>query len=750
MKLPPQLAVCAVSLLVAVGALSAASSPAVASTGTAPAPTTQAVATPAVATAPVSHAKPAGEAPSAASMASLKDDASESVCAPATGRRASCASEVLTDVSPLATGTPQGYSPSSLQAAYAITSASATNGAGQTVAVIDAYDSPNAEADLAVYRRQYGLPACTTANGCFHRYDQNGGTRYPTTRDTSWSFETQLDLDMVSASCPNCTIALFEASSTNVTDLGTASDSAVGLGAKFVSNSYGSPTNGQDFSDVEHYYDHPGVAEVASSGDTGAGADWPASSPNVLAVGGTSLSATSGGAWSQRAWSDGGSGCGSSGTKPLWQTDTLCTTKTTADVSAVADPQTGVAVYYSGVYAKTSGWFIGGGTSASAPLVTGMMALAGAPLAGSYPASYPYSHLGALTDITGGSNGTCGTALCNAGVGYDGPTGLGTPYGITAFTAPSTPGVTRVAGTDRYDTSARLATTTFGTRAVPVAYIASGTGFADALSGAAAAGANASPILLVSPTSIPASTASALRSLEPARIVVLGGTSAVSAGVEASLAAYTSGSVTRESGADRYATSAEIAQDAFPDPGVDVVYVATGLNFPDALSGAAIAAESGTGGGPLLLVPGTSIPAEIGEQLTRLQPRRIVILGGTSVVSPAVQSQLGTFSGSVTRIAGADRYGTSASIAADSITVPADGSGVPVVYVAVGTDFPDALSGAPVAGSVDGPVLLVQKDSVPTSIASELSALTPRSIVILGGTSAVSYAVQVALAGYVG
>ncbi|WP_431949010.1 Kelch repeat-containing protein [Actinacidiphila sp. bgisy167] len=332
---------------------------------------------------------------------------------------------------------PEGFGPADLRDAYGLT---ADGGAGATIAVVDAFDNPNAEADLAVYRAQYGLPACTTANGCFTKVDQRGGTDYPDF-DAGWAGEISLDLDMVSAVAPKARIVLVEADAADAENLGAAVDQAVALGAKYVSNSYGSnyayfgEDPGESAADV--HYDHPGVAVVASSGDYRYGVSYPAASPYVTAVGGTSLTrdAASDRGWTESVWDhDGGgagSGCSLYEPKPAFQKDAGCSGRTVADVSAVADPDTGVAVYDS----VSGGWVVAGGTSASAPIIAGVYADAGEPVAGSYPNTYPYaSGASGLNDVTEGANGSCAPAyLCTAGPGYDGPTGLGTPNGTGAF-----------------------------------------------------------------------------------------------------------------------------------------------------------------------------------------------------------------------------------------------------------------------------------------------------------------------------
>ncbi|MEU9455240.1 putative Ig domain-containing protein [Streptomyces sp. NPDC048277] len=336
---------------------------------------------------------------------------------------------------------PSGLSPTNLHSAYNLPS---TGGSGLTVAVVDAYNDPNAASDLATYRSQYGLSACTVANGCFKQVSQTGSTTSLPTNDSGWAGEEALDIDMVSAICPNCNIDLVEASSATDSDLGTAENEAVALGAKFVSNSWGGSESSSQTSEDTSYFKHPGVAITVSAGDEDYGAEYPATSQYVTAVGGTALSTSSSTrGWSESVWytssSEGtGSGCSSYDSKPSWQTDTGCTKRMEADVSAVADPATGVAVYdtYGG-----SGWAVYGGTSASSPIIAGVYALAGTPGTSDYPASYPYSHTSNLYDVTSGSNGSCSTAyFCTAETGYDGPTGWGTPNGTTAFTAGTSTG----------------------------------------------------------------------------------------------------------------------------------------------------------------------------------------------------------------------------------------------------------------------------------------------------------------------
>jgi len=321
--------------------------------------------------------------------------------------------------------TPSGYGPADLRDAYNITG---SGSASYTIAIVDAYGYDKAEADLAVYRSQYGLPACTTANGCFRKVDQNGGTNYPR-MDTGWAQETALDLDMASAMCPNCHILLVEAASNSFSNIMAAVNRAATMGANAISNSYGGGESGT--TSYESAYNHPGIAITVSSGDAGYGVEFPAASPHVTAVGGTSLSrASNSRGWAETVWSGAGSGCSGVYAKPTWQTDGLCARRTVADVSAVADPSTGVAVY-GPANRRNSGWMVFGGTSVSAPLIAGVYGVNGS--ATTYGQA-PYNHVSSLFDITSGSNGSCGgTYLCTGAVGYDGPSGLGTPNGSTAF-----------------------------------------------------------------------------------------------------------------------------------------------------------------------------------------------------------------------------------------------------------------------------------------------------------------------------
>ena len=360
------------------------------------------------------------------------------VCARAIGAgQARCFAHVVTDArgnpregkSAVATPNvvPSGYGPPDLRGAYKIT---ATGSASTIVAIVDAHGYTNAETDLGIYRSQYGLAACTTANGCFTKYNQNGVKGSYPRDDTGWAQESALDLDMASAMCPGCKIILVEANSASFADLAAAVNTAANLGAHVISNSYGGGESGS--ATYNPAYKHAGVAVTASSGDSGYGVSFPASSPDVIAVGGTALTrASNTRGWNETTWSGAGSGCSAVYAKPSWQADGLCTHRMEADVSAVADPNTGVAVYGPTGRGKGSGWLVFGGTSVAAPLIGGIYGVKGSTV---NAASSLYANTTALFDVTTGSNGSCGgTYFCTAGVGYDGPTGLGTPNGTTAF-----------------------------------------------------------------------------------------------------------------------------------------------------------------------------------------------------------------------------------------------------------------------------------------------------------------------------
>ena len=375
----------------------------------------------AVALAPVADAAPA--APAAAHT--------QRVCATPAKGSAACLAIRAEQAAPAgataAATTIKGLTPADLRSAYALTTASS---GGKTVALVEAFDAPKAEADLAVYRNHFGLRPCTTANGCFHKVSQTGSRTALPQPNAGWASETMLDLDMVSATCPDCTILLVETKDASFSNLATGARYAASRHPAAISNSYG----GDEYSGtLASAYDQPGIAVTAASGDYGYGVSAPASFPTVIAVGGTSLSRTSTG-WKAAAWSGAGSGCSAVQPKPAYQTGTKCTRKATADVSAVADPATGVAMYDSMSYQGYTGWQEFGGTSVSSPIIAAVYAQGTSTGHGTYPGAWTWSHRTGLTDVTTGSNGTCPIyRWCHATTGWDGPTGLGTPRGTASF-----------------------------------------------------------------------------------------------------------------------------------------------------------------------------------------------------------------------------------------------------------------------------------------------------------------------------
>ena len=374
--------------------------------------------------APVMRAKP--------SAPKIPVTKSARVCA--TASSFSCGMLERTDITPLTASpnaTPLGWGATNLQSAYNLPSLTA--GGGQTVAVIEAYDNPLAESDLQVYRNQFLMPTCTTANGCLRTVNQDGQASPLPAADPNWAGEISLDVDQVSAVCPNCNILLVEANSAKASDLLAGVNAAVALGAKFVSLSFAGAEDPSDVSLDSQYLNHPGVVITAGTGSRGYGVSYPASSPDVVAVGGTSLyAAANTRGWAETAWSGSGSGCSSVEAAPSYQKGLAnCSKRADSDISAVSDPTTGVAVYqtYGGV-----GWNVYGGTSVSSSIVAAAFALVGARPADDNPTADLYAHKSQLTDVTIGANGTCSSASrCEAGKGWDGPTGLGTPRGIVAL-----------------------------------------------------------------------------------------------------------------------------------------------------------------------------------------------------------------------------------------------------------------------------------------------------------------------------
>ncbi|HEX5495359.1 MAG TPA: carboxypeptidase regulatory-like domain-containing protein [Mycobacteriales bacterium] len=376
------------------------------------------------------------------------------VCGQPSAGKAECMAVMRTDVQGpkglLPAGqSPTGFGPADLQDAYNLPSTTAGTGAGETVAIVDAFDDPTVEDDLALYRTQFGLPACASTNGCFRKVDQRGGTDFPVT-DIGWAQEIALDTEMVSAVCPQCNILLVEVDDNSFASLFAGVREAIALGAKFVSNSYNGPEFFDDPTADEQTFNNPGVAITVASGDTGYGPSYPAASRYVTAIGGTSLTKDSSArGWSEKVWSGTGSGCSQFDSKPPFQQDTGCSMRTVADVSAVADPQTGVAMYDT---FGEPGWQVLGGTSVATPIIASTYALAGLPGSNDQANSYPYdAPAGSLNDVTSGENGACGSYLCTARTGYDGPTGLGTPNGVRAFTQNGAHGLISGTVTDSVD-----------------------------------------------------------------------------------------------------------------------------------------------------------------------------------------------------------------------------------------------------------------------------------------------------------
>ena len=396
--------------------------------------------------------------PTAAAAAGVQVEAEGQAAAAQAAGASGGASPAVTYPHPFA-----GFlTPQSLHAAYTLPTetASATL---QTVAVVDAFDDPTAEADLAVYDEQFGLPACTAANGCFRKLNQQGHASPLPHKDGEWAGEISIDVQMAHAICQSCRVLLVEASSEEFSDLGAAVNAAVGAGATEISNSYAGPEEpafASVFDELNNdFFDHPKVVVTAASGDCGYlnraclgdAANFPADSADVLAVGGTSLTEKKAG-WSSTVWDEGGSGCSQLFTAPPWQSAladfsaTGCGSgRSIADLAAIGDPNTGVDVYDSTPEkgGAATGWTVFGGTSVASPIIAAEFALAGGSRNVDFPASTLYSHAGessALYDVVSGNNGSCGkTTACQAAVGYDGPTGVGSPVGLDAFSVLGSP-----------------------------------------------------------------------------------------------------------------------------------------------------------------------------------------------------------------------------------------------------------------------------------------------------------------------
>ena len=368
-----------------------------------------------------------------AALASIPQQAHKAVCGEGAPGQKRCRARIRTEVDgktikPFAT--PSGLGPADLASAYKLDPSKTSTA---TVAIVDAFNYPNAESDLATYRSQFGLPPCTKANGCFKVVNQNGATsplpgNSPANDD--WTVEAALDLDMVSAACPTCKIVLVEAQDDQGNGLFVSQNAAAAIsGVVAISDSWGGPSDGTDLSLDSQFFTHSNVNIFVATGDNGVNTqpDYPSTSARVIGVGGTSLAKSSNArGWSEGTWSGAGSSCSTLVAKPGFQSvvpSTACTKRAASDVAAVADPNSGLAVFNAG----SGGWIVVGGTSAASPFVAGVYARYG--ITPSNDASFAYAHTGQFFDITTGKNGSCSGALCNAGAGWDGPTGLGTPNG---------------------------------------------------------------------------------------------------------------------------------------------------------------------------------------------------------------------------------------------------------------------------------------------------------------------------------
>ncbi|HWE27872.1 MAG TPA: MYXO-CTERM sorting domain-containing protein [Polyangia bacterium] len=350
-------------------------------------------------------------------------------------------------IKPLANGMPSGFGPSDLQKAYAINTAW---GVGKTVAIVDLNGYPNAESDLAAYRTMYGLPACTVASGCL-KIVGVGGANPPSGSDTTgWNGEAALDMDMVSAICPNCKIILILGSSSDQSSLDEAQATAVSLGADVASNSWSGTEDSSITSSETQYYKTPSqsIGIFSAAGDDGYDSggkspQYPSTSAYVTGVGGTALTvdASTTRGYTELPWGvdskngSTGSSCSKYITKPTYQSiipTATCKFRAASDISALGDPETGVAVYEAGGGTSSgdiTNWGVYGGTSAATPIVSAIYAMTGNAKVGP---SFPYANTSAFWDVVGSSvnnNGSCTTALCISGVGWDGETGIGTPNG---------------------------------------------------------------------------------------------------------------------------------------------------------------------------------------------------------------------------------------------------------------------------------------------------------------------------------
>ncbi|HEX7042039.1 MAG TPA: LamG-like jellyroll fold domain-containing protein [Patescibacteria group bacterium] len=381
---------------------------------------------------------------------------SKSLCNNPKSGQVSCLADIVTDSSgdPISSlALPAGLGPAQFHTAYNLP---CTPGGPiqqsncdtppifgpKTIAIIDAYNAPNLETDLGIYDTTYGLPQCTRDNGCLTVVNQNGLSTPLPEVNLYWAMETTLDVQMAHATCQTCKILVVEANSNYFSDITVAVNKAAAMGAAAISNSYGILETDSTLAPLiptyDSYYNHPGIFVTASSGDFG-GQSYPSTSSNVISVGGTTLSLLSDNNYaSESAWKNSGVGCSYFELANSFQTNlaewlaTGCGDKRgSVDVSAVGDPNTGVAVYLSklssGGYYIDSGWYIFGGTSVSSPIVASALTMAGDPPSTGPSAAYIYANRNKFRDVTAYQALGCGTSICIVGQGYDGPTGVGSP-----------------------------------------------------------------------------------------------------------------------------------------------------------------------------------------------------------------------------------------------------------------------------------------------------------------------------------
>jgi subtilase family serine protease len=364
---------------------------------------------------------------------------------------ARCHAHVIVDGhgTPSVTAAPAGYGPAQFHGAYSLGTRAPV---AQVIAIVDAYNDPTIRKDLTTYDQTYGipdLPSCsaTVTSSCFAKVNQAGEASPLPGKNAGWSLEIALDVETAHQICQSCKVVLVEASSSSSANLNAAEDTAAGrLAANEISNSWGSSGEYSGELSEAFHFNRPRIAITVASGDNGyARFGFPAASPDVIDVGGTTLKVTqSNGVYSwagETTWSGSGSGCSLYFSAQAWQASaagwpaTGCgAARGVADVAADADPNTGAAVYDTTKYNGRSGWFQVGGTSLASPLVAAVYALAGNTASVEYPATIPYTHTASLHDVTAGpATGSCTTTACKAGPGYDGPTGVGTPNGIGGF-----------------------------------------------------------------------------------------------------------------------------------------------------------------------------------------------------------------------------------------------------------------------------------------------------------------------------